>query len=161
MTILFQHTQIHEWQTYMGRATGWLSETELQSLLNMLGELGADVEGARKLAADTEPEEKHCVRCHDTYTERMNGWDACCIMHTSCMDESKRVGADKYLYTCRSCGRDEIEIGAGNGMDWLNCDICFQGLHTTDADVVIYDDDNTLTCERKGCPQKHAAPPTS
>jgi hypothetical protein len=149
-TLLYhnQSPTLHE--TLTQKAEKMLSPTEAEELLNLFCKMGMNIGYATALAED---EEKfHCARCHKTYLERDNAGAVCCIEHEVFNDYPERWGGDIFHYTCKSCGRVGIEEGGGNGADWPDGGICYEGQHTCDPDDVDYDGDNTLTCESFGCP---------
>jgi hypothetical protein len=125
-----------------------LSTADVQLLLTLLIKMGYDVSRATTLSSEND--ELHCVRCHETYLERKNGWSCCIIEHKVFVGEVERWG-NVFHWTCGSCGEVGIEYGAGNGVEWPSDGICYEGKHTTDRDIVDYDGNNTLSCERKGC----------
>lgn len=150
LSTLLDHNQSSSLHLVLAqRAKAHLSVAEVQELLTLLEKMGFGVEDAEDLVEDKE--ELHCVRCHETYFERDNVGSPCLIEHEVFNGEGTRWGPDIYRYTCESCGEDGMEDGAGNGIDWPNHGICYEGEHTTDPDEVDYDDDNTLTCEAHGC----------
>jgi hypothetical protein len=127
-----------------------LSPAEVEELLSLLIKMGMAVGNVTALVKDEE--EFHCIRCHEKYLQRENAGSTCCIEHESFSGEGERMGPDIYHYTCKSCGEVGIEDGAGNGIDWPYHGICYEGPHTSDPEDVVYDGDNTLTCESVGCP---------
>jgi hypothetical protein len=125
-----------------------LSSDEVAELVGFFDKMRMDVSHAAALAKDEE--EFHCARCHNTYLERDNAENACCLKHEVSDDSSKH--GDGNTGHCRFCGETAIEDGAGDGVDWPDDGICYEGRHTSDPDDVDYEGDNALTCEEVGCP---------
>jgi hypothetical protein len=107
---------------------------------------------------DAQEVEKHCVRCHTTFTEKNNGPSACSIPHVF-TTEAECTGSTSwdsiYSYACRSayCSARLEEEGKGSWL-WLNLKAlgrCYRGYHTTDEEDVEddpgYNEVNILTCE--------------
>jgi len=132
------------------KAEKQLSPAEMQVLLDLFGKMGMAVGYATGLLEDEE--DYHCARCHKTYLERDNVNSACYIKHEVFNGEGERWGGDIFHYTCKSCGREGIEDGGGNGIDWPDNGMCYKGPHTVDPDDVDYDGDNICTCKSVGCP---------
>ncbi|RDB22851.1 hypothetical protein Hypma_010178 [Hypsizygus marmoreus] len=95
---------------------------------------------------------KHCVRCHDTFSDADNESGDCVIPHVFNCDEYQRtyMGLE---YPSECCGEAVTleEEGAGNN-DWTNLDdldMCYEGTHTTNLRVVQseYNDTNILPCK--------------
>ncbi|RDB22514.1 hypothetical protein Hypma_010177 [Hypsizygus marmoreus] len=92
-------------------------------------------------AAATAP--KHCVRCHDTFTEEKNDSDSCVIPHvfSECTGYGGAGGPGGAYYEAKCCGAILEEYDAG-GCNWLNLATlgkCYKGYHTEDIEDVEND----------------------
>lgn len=126
-----------------------------------------------KAMKDDEEKERHCVRCHATFTENANQETSCAIPHAF-VTEPHMTGAYSgyekvYSYESECCGSRVTleEEGAGNNA-WMNLHqlgMCYEGYHTEDVDEVEeeeeYNEVNIRLCEideKSGiCSRKHVA----
>jgi hypothetical protein len=117
---------------------------ELQTLATFINDAKALVALPQYQAMQHEDAtERHCVRCHATFTNGNNGPKACTIPHVFDTEPSftGEVREDKvYSYRSACCGSgvELEEQGAGN-LDYLNTDKlgwCSEDHHTTDVDEV-------------------------
>ena len=126
------------------------SDTELEVLAVLLAPLSTQASA-----------EKHCLRCHLTYTENKNHSGACKIKHNDEGETSFEIGEDTGITTLSCCG---ISF---DSEDTPDTEICFSTRHTTDEEDVLYygtdnedeDDINTnvVKCKVKGCFKKRKA----
>jgi len=84
--------------------------------------------------------ERHCVRCHATYSNSSNGPEACTIPHVFATDPTftGEVREEKvYSYQSRCCGSAvEVEEEGEGILNADELDWCYEGYHTTDVDEV-------------------------
>ena len=95
--------------------------------------------------------EKHCARCHNTYTERDNTLGACRIAHLFEDEPGSTINLEEdfdwdretivgYYTTC--CEDNVILKEEGEGtQQWVNFDKigpCFRGRHTTNSTRITY-----------------------
>lgn len=135
--------------------TGPVDQTQLRVLLSFVAAARAltALPAFKNMRAAAQAE-KHCVRCHATYTEGENAAGACTIPHIFSSDgdfAGRVIGYDKvYEYNARCCtGVTLEEEGAGNGR-WLDLDEldpCYSGRHTSTVKNVKYNSANIVPCK--------------
>lgn len=105
--------------------------------------------------ADESTTTKHCVRCHQSYSESTNGPRACKIEHNYTDSEQDGRDVDLYWVTLSCCGeRYNAEYEPKRRF-------CIEVPHTTGMEGIDYwrgeDDDRPrineqiITCAEKGC----------
>lgn len=110
-------------------------------------------------------EQRHCVRCHDSYTERQNSNTSCTIPHVFDRELWEPGDACEQFYPSLCCGEDVVVKGWGPGNeetfpDAARLDNCFHGKHTDDPERVYYNGKNTRRCytmdeQGRACVRKH------
>ncbi|KDR74892.1 hypothetical protein GALMADRAFT_269097 [Galerina marginata CBS 339.88] len=95
---------------------------------------------------------KHCVRCHQEYSENENNKTACEIEHNEFGEyERTMIGYEEMTTTLLCCG---ISFEEDDGHPGTSCILAF---HTTyPEEVEYYDEDdgtneNVVTCSEAGC----------
>ncbi|KAF9457314.1 hypothetical protein BDZ94DRAFT_1273602 [Collybia nuda] len=101
---------------------------------------------------------KHCVRCHEEYSDATNVVNACKIPHAFLEDMTffgKMASFDERIYTHEALCCEGVELDAINGDDFVNLKelgFCFEGKHTTQEITVEcrggtgYNELNVLEC---------------
>ena len=85
--------------------------------------------------------EKHCVRCHTTYTEENNTAGSCLIPHVFDSDPESAGrtfrGCEVHEYRADCCDTVTLKEEGSGDWAWLNSpEPCFEGFHTSDATTV-------------------------
>lgn len=101
--------------------------------------------------------EKHCVRCHATYSDATNGRTACVLFHI--FGEAEDEGTDGWgetrsSYACACCSRaTAFTSGDGGNKTFERLkgpEACWAGRHTTSKRKVNYKKKNVNQCWMKG-----------
>ncbi|KAF5388234.1 hypothetical protein D9615_000430 [Tricholomella constricta] len=94
--------------------------------------------------------EKHCARCHASFTDNTNGSTACAIPHVFTTSGSYRSGPYIECYPSKCCGNSvELEEDGPGNCDYINLDrlgLCYDGYHTEDVEEVKGDREGRYNC---------------
>ena len=128
---------------------------DIDNLLHSLEKVGIIIGAAQAAARDTRI--RHCVRCHQTYLERNNGFQACQVAHDkprlvkTGIQSNANTGpcGFKNYYPCCNQTAD-TDAGAPSHYHFL-------GRHTTVETNVRYNSTNVRTCVMRKCAGQGAA----
>ncbi|RDB24130.1 hypothetical protein Hypma_008665 [Hypsizygus marmoreus] len=118
------------------------------------------------LASDAKTS-RHCVRCHQEYSENTNDNQACKIKHgmSDADGDLHSDYSDTCMITLYCCGKQHLK-------DEMPTEWCIVASHTTNPeDVMYYDEEEderddrgnerVVNCEEFGCMKKRKKPATS
>ena len=127
-----------------------LSNKQGLALLEALQVLEFDVEEARDLAQDRNPQDVHCLRCHASYKERDNNKRSCDVRHDREPDTTDDIFGN-WRETCTSCGW----ISEDDGDPCPEMPLyCYRGMHTADPYIVCQEYGTTIkSCKKLRCGQ--------
>ncbi|GLB33831.1 hypothetical protein LshimejAT787_0107150 [Lyophyllum shimeji] len=80
--------------------------------------------------------EKHCVRCHNSFTDDSNKMGACAIPHVFDLN-SWGPNSERQRYPSKCCGsRVELKERDGDFSNVHRLEVCYEGYHTEDVEEV-------------------------
>lgn len=128
---------------------------DIDNLLHALEKVGIIIGAAQDAAKDARV--RHCVRCHKTYLERNNGFQACQVAHDKPRLIKTGIQSDANTGLCGfknyyPCCDQMVGTDAGAPSHYH-----FVGRHTTVETNVRYNPTNVLTCVMRKCAGQGAA----